>query len=224
MHKPLRIIKDDARVRLTQQVNLTSAARTALLTLPETFDERQLFERIAQLSYGGDLRMALPFENRNKVSNIVDTQTPQFKELYYRLIVGLPGIQWAQDSTSVTQDLSPQTRAAHVRKLPSELRKRIDARFTGKTGVPSKESDESAFWSHVAADPSLPKTIEQGQQSFFPPVHRSLLTGFLEVNSIVRHSSTIQTAKGLATAGVGSSLLYAGRKLAKYWRGGQGGQ
>jgi hypothetical protein len=33
MHKPLRIIKDDARVRLTQQVNLTSAARAALLTM-----------------------------------------------------------------------------------------------------------------------------------------------------------------------------------------------
>jgi translocator assembly and maintenance protein 41 len=40
MHKPIRIIKDDARVRLTQQVNLTSAIRTALLTLPETFEER----------------------------------------------------------------------------------------------------------------------------------------------------------------------------------------
>ena len=30
MHKPLRIIKDDARVRLTQQVNLVSAVRVAL--------------------------------------------------------------------------------------------------------------------------------------------------------------------------------------------------
>ena len=30
MHKPLRIIKDDARVRLTQQVNLVSTVRAAL--------------------------------------------------------------------------------------------------------------------------------------------------------------------------------------------------
>ena len=34
MHKPIRIIKDDARVRLTQQVNLTSAVRTALSRSP----------------------------------------------------------------------------------------------------------------------------------------------------------------------------------------------
>jgi translocator assembly and maintenance protein 41 len=162
MHKPLRIIKDDARVRLTQQVNLTSAIRAALLTLPETFDERQLFERIAQLSYGGDLRMALPFENRSKVSNIVNAQMPQFKELYYRLVVGLPGVQWSQGSTSIHQDLSPQTRASHVRKLPSELRNRIDIRFVNKTGMPSKDSDESAYWSRIAGDPSLSSAIQSG--------------------------------------------------------------
>jgi translocator assembly and maintenance protein 41 len=53
MHKPLRIIKDDARVRLTQQVNLVSAVRAALLTLPEDFSETELFERIADISYAG---------------------------------------------------------------------------------------------------------------------------------------------------------------------------
>ena len=81
MHKPIRIIKDDARVRLTQQVNLTSAIRSALLTLPETFSETELFERIAGFSYAGDLRMKLPAENRGKVGNIVRKQSPQCKEL-----------------------------------------------------------------------------------------------------------------------------------------------
>lgn len=171
MHKPLRIIKDDARVRLTQQVNLTSAIRTALLTLPETFDERQLFERIAGLSYKGDLRMALPFENRSKISNIVNAQTPQFKELYYRLVVGLPGVEWPQHSVTIKQDGSPQTKASRVRKLPSELRTRIESRFIGKPGIPSKDSDEPAYWARVAGDPSLPKFIQSGaydsNHSFF---------------------------------------------------------
>ena len=162
MHKPLRIIKDDARVRLTQQVNLTSAIRTALLTLPESFDERQLYERIATLSYNGDLRMALPFENRSKISNIVNAQTPQFRELYHRLVVGLPGVEWQDGSTTIKQDGSPLTRAAHVRKLPSELRSRIDVRFNGRPGVPSKESDESGYWAHVAGDASLSDVIESG--------------------------------------------------------------
>ena len=50
--KQVELSKDDARVRLTQQaqqVNLTSAIRTAFLTLLETFEERTLFERIASL-------------------------------------------------------------------------------------------------------------------------------------------------------------------------------
>lgn len=201
MHKPLRIIKDDARVRLTQQVNLTSAIRTALLTLPETFEERQLYERIAALSYNGDLRMALPFENRSKISNIVNAQTPQFRDLYHRLVVGLPGVEWQEGSTTIKQDGSPLTRAAHVRKLPSELRNRIDIRFANRPGIPSKDSDESGYWAHVAADASLPEIIEA------------------EVNQTVRYSSTIQSLKGLVTAGVGTSIRYTGRKIAKYWQG-----
>lgn len=165
MHKPLRIIKDDARVRLTQQVNLTSAIRTALLTLPETFEEHQLFERIAALSYKGDLRMALPFENRSKIGNIVNAQTPQFKELYHRLVVGLPGVDWAHDSTTIRQDGSPQTRASHVRKLPSELRNRIEGQFAGKAGFPSKDSNEPEYWARLAGDASLPNLIQSGTHS-----------------------------------------------------------
>ena len=161
MHKPIRIIKDDARVRLTQQVNLTSAIRTALLTLPETFEERELFERIAGLSYSGDPRMMLPFENRSKVANIVNAQTEQFKELYHRLVVGLPGIEWPLESTKIHQDLSPSTRAAHVRKLPSNLRTRIDRPFAH--AGPPKESDETAYWIRVAGDPTLPEVLKSGE-------------------------------------------------------------
>jgi len=50
----IRIIKDDPRVKLANQVNLASALRVALLTLPENFSERELYTRIAGLSYGGE--------------------------------------------------------------------------------------------------------------------------------------------------------------------------
>jgi translocator assembly and maintenance protein 41 len=102
MHKPIRIIKDDARVRLTQQVNLVSALRVALLTLPDKFHERQLFERISGFSYAGDPRMFIPGgENRGKVANIVSAQTAQFRELYQRLANGLPGVHWHAGSSTI---------------------------------------------------------------------------------------------------------------------------
>jgi len=96
MHKPIRIIKDDARIRLTQQVNLASALRTALLILPPEFTERQLFEAITGFSYAGDPRMTLPGENRNKVHNIAESQRAQFRELYGRLAGGMPGVHWPE--------------------------------------------------------------------------------------------------------------------------------
>jgi translocator assembly and maintenance protein 41 len=102
MHKPIRIIKDDARVRLTQQVNLTSALRVALLSLPEKFEERELYEKMAAISYSGDPRMWLPTENRGKIANIVHAQTGQFRDLYRRLAIGLPGVRWQTHSSTIT--------------------------------------------------------------------------------------------------------------------------
>ncbi len=113
MHKPIRIIKDDPRIRLTQQVNLVSALRVALLMSPpshptspassatsiatDELGERELFHRIAGLSYAGDPRMVIPgAENPRKVGNIVDAQADQFRELYARLGGAIPGVvRWA---------------------------------------------------------------------------------------------------------------------------------
>jgi len=155
MHKPIRIIKDDARVRLTQQVNLVSALRVALLTLPDEFDEKRLFERIAGFSYAGDPRMSVPGgENRGKVANIVSAQAPQFRELYQRLANGLPSVHWRVGSSTIEasslafffvdmsfgsrmsyfffplqQDTSARARAALLRKLPSNLFHRLETKY-----------------------------------------------------------------------------------------------
>lgn len=103
MHKPIRIIKDDPRIRLTQQVNLASALRTALLMLPAEFSETQLFEAITSLSYLGDPRMvrSLPLEDGNKVQNIVEKQGPLFRELYWKLASGIQGVHWEKGATVI---------------------------------------------------------------------------------------------------------------------------
>lgn len=160
MHKPIRIIKDDPRVRLTQQVNLTSAIRAALLTLPDKFTETELFERIAGISYGGDIRMLLPAENRNKVGNIVQTQGPQFKELYYRLVTGLPGVDWKNHCTSIVQDTSPNARLAHLRKLPSGLLK-------GVASPPQNPEEAAEYWTKLSSRPDLASLIHGGKFAKF---------------------------------------------------------
>ena len=164
MHKPLRIIKDDARVRLTQQVNLTSALRTALLTLPETFTPRELFARIANISYAGDPRMLLPAENRGKIGNIVTRQEDQFRELYWRLAHGLPGVRWPADAGIVEQDITSHARAAHLKKLPQGLLSRVHERMEGRG--PAREADESAYWLRIAGDDTLPTVLHEGMWNF----------------------------------------------------------
>ncbi|KAK7048374.1 kinesin-like protein [Favolaschia claudopus] len=201
MHKPLRIIKDDARVRLTQQVNLTSAVRAALLTLPADFSETQLFERIAGISYLGDPRMMLPAENRNKVLNIVRHQAPQFKELYHRLVVGLPGVHWSPYSSAIQQDVTPHARAAHLKKLPSNLLSGVRNSYDRSSSTPAYEADESAYWIRLAGDDQLPVTMGQ------------VLRG------IVRYPATVQSLKGIISAGAGKSARYSAAKIGKWWKG-----
>jgi len=196
MHKPLRIIKDDARVRLTQQVNLTSAIRAALLTLPDKFSETELFERIARISYIGDPRMVLPAENRGKVGNIVRSQGPQFKELYHRLVVGLPGVHWPVHLSDIQQDLSPQARSLHLRKLPVNLIFHLKRRY----GMQTKE-EENAYWARLASEERLPEMLNQ------------------EIGNIVRWPAAAQTLKGIISAGVGKGLKYSSAKVGKWWRG-----
>ncbi|PCH40065.1 Mmp37-domain-containing protein [Wolfiporia cocos MD-104 SS10] len=197
MHKPIRIIKDDARVRLTQQVNLTSAVRTALLTLPGTFTQRELFSRIAGFSYAGDVRMALPGENRGKVDNIVGRQQEQFKELYHRLVVALPGVHWPSHMATIEQDTSPHARAAHLRKLPSNLLKGVTQHYASE--VPPKEADESVYWTRIAGDEKLPHVLEH------------------EMAKHVRQSSAVQTVKGVVSAGFAKSVRYSAEKVGKWW-------
>jgi mitochondrial translocator assembly and maintenance protein 41 len=104
LQKPVKILRDDPRIRLANQINLLSALRTALLMLPEKFTERQLYERIAGLSYMGDPRMMyIPglgaSENMSKVTNIVGAQLPGFRQLYVPLIENLPNVDFTDTRT-----------------------------------------------------------------------------------------------------------------------------
>lgn len=129
------------------------------MTLPTEFSEKQLFETIAGISYSGDPRMVLPGENRGKVGNIVRKQGPQFRELYYRLVTGLPGVHWPADSSAIQQDTSPVARVAHVKKLPPVLLRRVRGVYASDSSLPSFETDEAAYWQCIAGDEQLPMVL-----------------------------------------------------------------
>ncbi|KZO97017.1 Mmp37-domain-containing protein [Calocera viscosa TUFC12733] len=205
MHKPIRIVKDDARVRLTQQVNLVSAVRASLLMLSEEFSEHDLWSTIAGLSYSGDPRMSLPGENPHKVRNIVSAQHQQFHELYVRLIRGIPGVHWREGSGTIKQDASAKHRASLLRKLPQVPRDLMRQRFAhliSPTQPDESDSDENAFWMKVADEKDLPTRLS------------------MELSTIIRGPALSQSLKGLVTAGPVKSTRYALAKMQKWWTSG----
>ena len=85
MQKPIIILEnkiDAAAFDQAQQNNLKSAFLVALLTLPESFEEYELFHAISNISYSGDIRTKVGAEQKNKVSNIVTANLEQFRIIY----------------------------------------------------------------------------------------------------------------------------------------------
>jgi hypothetical protein len=89
LQKPVRFIgagdRADAELQRALTANLDAALRVALDDLAATteapFADTQLFERIAGLSYAGDVRMRFA-ENPHKVGNIVRGSVDRFRRLY----------------------------------------------------------------------------------------------------------------------------------------------
>ena len=109
LQKPVATLVDatQGRVSLAMQVNLTSALRVALLFLPETFSERDLYLSMAELSYIGDFRMRVPGgENANKIRNIVDNQASWFRIMCADLVVRLGSVRVSKADQNMWMVLS----------------------------------------------------------------------------------------------------------------------
>ncbi|TIA84459.1 hypothetical protein E3P98_00124 [Wallemia ichthyophaga] len=201
MHKPVRIIKDDARVRLAQQVNLTSALRTALLLLPHQFSQQELYEKITALSYSGDPRMQVG-ENPAKVANIVAAQMEQFHSLYEPLAMHLRGVRFVpgwrrvpQGQRAIRQPMNTQARAGLVAKLPLHLRRKLRSHYD--VLYKDVKHDDGVYWTRVVTDEQFERRLE------------------MAVAEIVRKPAVTQSLKGVLTAGPTKALLYVWQKLCK---------
>ncbi|KAH7384917.1 mitochondrial matrix Mmp37-domain-containing protein [Cadophora sp. MPI-SDFR-AT-0126] len=234
LQKPVKILRDDPRVRLANQVNLLSALRTALLLLPPEFTEQELYGVIANISYMGDPRMAFPTEDKSKVANIVGHNLPHFRRLYSPLIENLPNVSfndpkcsdpdWAADSTanvSLAQDMDPVKRGNMVRRLPKSFRAKLYFQYQKKYQIPRPEfnkmlessSDEDATRINRRQGGGFERRIANE-----PPEDLRAEVRYV-IKKTISWPSTSQSLKGILTSGIRRSWRYMSEKMSKYREG-----
>ncbi|GAA6059148.1 hypothetical protein JCM10212_003895 [Sporobolomyces blumeae] len=221
--KPVKILSDDARVRLANQVNLASALRTSLLLLPESFTEVELFETIAGLSYQGDFRMKVG-ENPHKVRNIVAAQLPAFRSLYGGLLKSF----WKSVHTIgeldgvrlMRQDMSPAVKASTASRLPKGLRDKVLGHYERKWNL---EGALALSKAHEVANEDKAAREDEGridldQQKLWQKIvsdqeFKSVVSD--SIGQIVGRPTFNQSLKGILSAGILRSLRYVIPKLRK---------
>ncbi|BGP43781.1 Mitochondrial translocator assembly and maintenance protein 41 [Rhodotorula kratochvilovae] len=231
LHKPVRILQNDARVRLANQVNLASALRTALLLLPESFTEIELFEEIAGISYRGDFRMQVG-ENPHKVRNIVAAQLPAFRSLYGGLLksfwksvhtIGeVHPTTGGPDQVGVRlmrQDLSPAVRASTAARLPVGLRDKVLAHYERKWNLEGAMLRAKEQQAHDAPDRAEHKVNLDVQYMWERIVQDDQFHTIMNqsLSQIVARPTFNQSLKGILSAGPVKSLRYVVPKLKKKW-------
>ncbi|RKF81540.1 Phosphatidate cytidylyltransferase, mitochondrial [Golovinomyces cichoracearum] len=234
LQKPVKILRDDARVRLANQINLISALRTALLLLPSDFTEYELYNTITSISYMGDPRMMLHMENPKKVENIVGNNLQNFRQLYSPLIRNLPNICFKDLQHSnpdlnydpsanlrLAQDMDPVKRANMVRRLPKAFRSKLYFEYQKKYRISGLEfekmledsKDEDAIRINRREGGGFERKIANE-----PPEH--LRTEIKKViRSTVKLPSINQSLKGAFTAGPVRTWRYLREKMAKNKQG-----
>lgn len=235
LQKPVKILRDHPQVRLANQHNLIAAVRTALLLLPSDFTEAQLYSTIAGLSYLGDPRMALPTENKSKVTNIVDNNIVHFRRLYAPLIKTLPNVDftrsWHLDdadwilnpeaNNALQQDMDPQKRSNMVRRLPKTFRSRLYFQYQKKFAIPRGEFNQMMRATEEEERKSIVKrhggAFERRIATDDPQKLREIVRDV--VKQTVNWPSTAQSIKGILMGGFARTVRYMAEKMAKYRKG-----
>ncbi|KAI0478861.1 mitochondrial matrix Mmp37-domain-containing protein [Xylariaceae sp. FL0804] len=234
LHKPVKILRDHPQVRLSNQINLLSALRTALLLLPPSFTEQELYATIAGISYLGDPRMAFPTENPKKVANIVNHNIINFRRLYAPLIESLPNLDykdpacknpgWVEDTDSVLkleQDMDPVKRGNMVRRLPKAFRSKLYFEYQKKFQIPqlefNKMMDENVNENTDSFKRQQGGGFEQRIVQSSPEELRNTIRDVIK--KTIGWPSTSQSIKSFVTAGFKRGFRYLGEKASKYREG-----
>ncbi|EMR11035.1 hypothetical protein PNEG_00632 [Pneumocystis murina B123] len=209
MHKPIKILRDEPRVRIAYNINLIAALRLAMLLLPEKFSEYELYSTISKFSYTGDLRMEFA-ENPYKTEAIVNTQIWDFHQLYFPLINKLPNIQViSKEQIGTTnkilvQDFNPTSRANMIQQLPKKFKDRLYYAYNQK---PKYKEISHKNKLHENHDNSFEEMIVKDAH-----FHNEITKA---IETTVRWPSISQSLKGILTGGINKSWRYLTEKIDK---------
>lgn len=239
MQKPTRVLKPFEPLAEPQRANLEGALRTALLLLPESFSDFQLFAAVASISYRGDFRMTFGAENPRKVTNIVEGNLPHFHALYNPgLLAAVPSlVATGADRTRYVSvallggerdglvgyactravwvcvfDLPAHTHShphAYVFLHPANTHRRFSQNMHPATRAQLIDRLPGAVRQQLL----LRKPAHQGWEAL--PVKKTTKMVKLAIHSVVARSSLAQGFKGIFTAGVLKAAAYAMRKVGK---------
>ncbi len=232
LHKPVKILRDDPRVRFVNQTNLLSALRVGLLLLPEKFTEEELYKTIAGISYMGDIRMSIGGENPNKVNNIVDNQFLNFRHMYGPLMALLPNLtvtsspdsslknKFGNDVLKLEQNMDPIKRGNMVVRLPTSFKHKIyksySEKFSNELAKDEQAQEFLAKRTKTSNATPLPSTSFDQKIASDDQLKQQISQS---IRDTITRPSISQTLKGVMTAGFGRSIKYASEKASKFRAG-----
>lgn len=197
LQKPVEILsikENDIKLQEALMKNLENAIHTALLFLPENFNNYDLFYTVANISYKGDFRMIFG-ENKRKVHNIVLPQLNQFYKLYLPVLQKMSFCLSIMDDENLKfqQDKSINMIKIHLENLPKELRKKLLNNY----GNTNYQNEENLILNSIANDENYQILISKS------------------LAEIIRKSSILQSLKNIPSAGLKKSLAYSWQKALK---------
>lgn len=198
LHKPVKllVIPTNKHLLSAMHINLQSAMHSALLLLPESFTEEELYTKITSLSYSGDFRMQFG-EDRNKVSNIVKPNLPYFRQLYEKIIEGEKHVIWHKDESRLEQYPTHVSQFHHLNLLPKSVHVNMVVLRKRSGGLPDMEEIIRNLAHESHCDDYVTRSIQQ----------------------IVTNSSWGQSIKTILTAGIVKSVRYSLKKVKKMLKG-----
>ncbi|KAJ2998366.1 Mitochondrial translocator assembly and maintenance protein 41 [Globomyces sp. JEL0801] len=185
-HKPIKILRDDAKMGLAIRKNLENAVRVALLMLPPTFTEEELFLKIAGLSYRGIYIIIT-----NSIKNL-DIQISLSNFLGdFRMTVG---------ENPYKQDTSVKLRGLMLQALPKGFQEKLHNHYLwslSKHGQRNVNREEPTFSQEFGQYPLIDSLVGKS------------------IKDVVARPAVTQSLKGVLSAGIGGSIKYAKDKVQK---------